>query len=145
MMGKNISLVSSVASHIKKVKLMLFLSLKLWKWRLKTDMSNVGRAYNRLQRWRSFNAGGPRGLLCGCFEEEEEDDGVESSSNYIRRLERTRSSYYGYNPEYDDIDDDHEDDEYDDVDRRAEIFITNFRSRLLMERQVSLNLRYREN
>ena len=144
-MGKNISIVSSVASHLKKVKLMILLSLKLWKWRLMADMNNVGRAYNRMQRWRSFNAGHGRrrGLLCGCFEEEEE---FESSSN-IRRLQRTSSSYYGYYSEYHDDDDDQDDDdnEYDDVDRRAEIFITNFHFQLLKERQVSLKLRYCEN
>ncbi|PON73036.1 cotton fiber protein [Parasponia andersonii] len=145
------SLISSLANHLKKVKLMLLLSLKLWKWRIAANINNVGRAYDRRRRWRSFNGGDRRrGLLCGCFEQEEDDDEFENSRNVISRLQRTRTSYYNdHHSDY--VDDSHydgdddDDYDYDDVDQRAEIFITDFRYRLLMEREVSLKLRYCEN
>lgn len=123
---------SSVASHLKLALItkMKFV-FKLCKWRFSENIrrTHVGR------RSRSFNGGGRRGL-CGCLE-----DDVKSSS-MIRRLQRTRSSAHA-NSKYD-YDDYYYDYDYDDVDRRAEIFINNFRSRLLLEREVSLKLRYCE-
>lgn len=118
---------------MRKMKL-VWLSFKLCKWRFPTGIRLVAGT----RRSRSFNVGRRRGL-CGCFE-----DDVETSST-ITRLQRTRSCSYTYSKYDDRIDDDDDDDDDDnDVDRRAEIFISNFRSRLLMEREVSLKLRYRE-
>jgi hypothetical protein len=62
--------------------------------------------------------------LHGVIEDVESDH----QSKPVRALERVRS-HDGSSSD-------------DDVDKRAEIFITNFRRQLLMERQVSLQLRY---
>ena len=111
--------------HLKraiiKIKLVL-LSLKLYKWRLATSSHVIPGDY-RLRRW-SFNG---RLALCGCIEDE-----PNNQSYGLRRLQRTTS----YPSENNVVDDDF------DIDRRAEIFITNFRSQLWLERQLSWKLRY---
>ena len=137
---------SSVSSQLKmaimKKLRFVFLSIKLYKLRLTKNTSNAGTSTHKTRRYRSFNVG--RRGLCGFFDEEEDDDDDDDNDESLgmtRRLHRTRSSIYGYDHHID-----HGDDcDYDyDVDRRAEIFIQNFRSRLVMEREVSLKLRYCE-
>lgn len=102
---------------VKKVKFII-LSLK-WRryWRFIT--TNTKSANTKLRRW-SFN---DRMGLYGCFGDEKLDQ-----SCTVKRFQRTRSCVSEGND--------------DDIDRRAEIFISNFRYRLVLERQVSLELRY---
>lgn len=90
---------------------------------LASIMSRGASCFNRQSR--SFDHDRYLGLH-GIDEEDEESD-HESSS--VRALQRTRSYAYSYSD--------------DAIDRRADIFISNFRRRLLYERQVSLELRYR--
>lgn len=86
-----------------------------------TGTSTGGGCFNR--RSRSFDYDRCLGLRC--VDEDEESD---ESNSSVPALQRTRS--YAYSSD-------------DDINRRADIFISNFRRRLFYERQVSLELRYR--
>ncbi|ESR63419.1 hypothetical protein CICLE_v10010310mg, partial [Citrus x clementina] len=118
-MGKHQSR-SLMQGHLKKAvkKLHMILSLiKLSKW----NLASICRAgFSQSRRSLSFN---DRLGLQYCIVDRDPDEG-----SSVRVLQRTKSCAY---------------DGDDDIDRRAEIFITNFRRRLLYERQVSLELRYR--
>ena len=100
--------------HLKKAvkKLRFLLSFNLLQWRL---ASITGSASTR--RRLSFN---DRQGFHGCIEDEKLDE-----PGSAKVYQRARS--YGSD---------------DDIDRRAEIFIANFRHHLRLERQVSLELRY---
>ncbi|GAV77884.1 DUF761 domain-containing protein, partial [Cephalotus follicularis] len=106
-------LLGSLKRAVKKINILLL------KWRLSCMLKY---AYSKKRRPLSFN---DRLGLNGCFEDVVESD--ENNSISIRAIERTRS----YNANSD-----------DDIDRRAEVFISNFRRQLWYERQVSLELRY---
>ncbi|KAJ0090628.1 hypothetical protein Patl1_12684 [Pistacia atlantica] len=110
---------------VKKLSFLLNL-LNASKRRLASIMCGTGTGggcFNR--RSRSFDYGRCLGLRCIDDEEEDEESDERSS---VRVLRRTRS--YAYSSD-------------DDINRRADIFISNFRRRLFYERQVSLELRYR--
>ncbi|XP_041022460.1 uncharacterized protein LOC121263563 [Juglans microcarpa x Juglans regia] len=107
-----------LGGRLKKAvkKLAFVLSFKLRRWRL---ASIVGCAFTR--RRLSFN---DRVGLHGCIED---DQGEKSDGNSsFRGVQRAKSFAYSD----------------DDVDRRADIFIANFRRQLRFERQISLELRY---
>ncbi|KAH9798570.1 cotton fiber protein [Citrus sinensis] len=118
-MGKHQSR-SLMQGHLKKAvkKLHMILSrIKLSKW----NLASICRAgFSQSRRSLSFN---DRLGLQYCIVDRDPDEG-----SSVRVLQRTKSCAY---------------DGDDDIDRRAEIFITNFRRQLLYERQVSLELRYR--
>lgn len=104
-----------VLGHVKRAvkKLKFLLSFNLRRWRLGSIIHNASKRRRRL----SFN---DRLGLHGCIEDVETDE-----NQSVRALQRTRS----YASE-------------EDIDQRAEIFIENFRRQLLLEKQVSFQLRY---
>ncbi|KAK6249335.1 hypothetical protein QUC31_020900 [Theobroma cacao] len=107
-----------VPERLKKAvkKIRSLLSLNLTKWRLSCFLKLASTRRQRRQ-CLSFN---DRLGLHGCIEDQESDE-----RSTVRALQRVAS--YAAD---------------DDVDRRAEIFISNFRRQLWLERQVSLELRY---
>ncbi|GMY17722.1 hypothetical protein FCV25MIE_12961 [Fagus crenata] len=94
-------------------KLRFLLSFNLSQWRLASIIGSASKRRRRL----SFN---DRPGLHGCIEDEMLD-----RNSSAKGIQRTRS--YGSE---------------DDIDKRADIFIANFRRQLRLERQVSLELRY---
>ncbi|KDP33450.1 hypothetical protein JCGZ_07021 [Jatropha curcas] len=105
----------TVVGHLKRAvkKLNFLLSFNLRQWRLASILHNASKSRRRL----SFN---DRLGLHGCIEDVESDQ-----NKSVRALQKTRS--YA---------------SQEDIDQRAEIFISNFRRQLLLERQVSLQIRY---
>ena len=102
---------------VKKIKFLL----NLREWRLSSILWNASSSSSSgTIRRLSFN---DRVGLQGVIGDVESDH----QSKPGRALERARS---------------HGSSSDDDVDKRAEIFITNFRRQLVMERQVSLQPRY---
>ncbi|KAJ6857155.1 hypothetical protein NC651_038761 [Populus alba x Populus x berolinensis] len=108
------SLLSSLRRAIKKVKIILNLDM-ISRWRL---ASTIGAASSRRHQL-SFN---DRPGLRGC---EDIDDQESEDSGSSKGLHRTISNQ-----------------SEDDIDKRAEMFIENFRRQLQIERQISLELRY---
>jgi hypothetical protein len=119
-MGKQrSSVLGPLKRTVKKIKFLL----NFRKWRLASSIlwnASSSSSSGTIRRL-SFN---DRIGLHGVIEDVESDH----QSKPVRALERVRS-HDGSSSD-------------DDVDKRAEIFITNFRRQLLMERQVSLQLRY---
>lgn len=110
------ALLGRLRRAVKKVKFLLNLSFN--KWQLASVVGASRRAI-------SFNdRPGLRALTDDLTIMDRDDDSGSSSGR--RRIERT-TSYPS---------------DGDDIDKRAEIFINNFRNQLRMERQVSLQLRY---
>jgi hypothetical protein len=105
---------------VKKINFLL--SFNFRKWRLASILSIASSSSSSSRRTRrlSFN---DRIGLHGAIEDVESDH---QKYKPVRTFERVRS--YGSSDE--------------DIDKRAEIFINNFRQQLLIERQVSLQLRY---
>jgi len=103
---------------VKKINFLL--SFNFRKWRLASILSIASSSSSRRTRRLSFN---DRIGLHGAIEDVESDH---QKYKPVRTFERVRS--YGSSDE--------------DIDKRAEIFINNFRQQLLIERQVSLQLRY---
>ena len=101
-------------------KLRFLLSFNLSQWRLASIIGSASKRRRRL----SFN---DRPGLHGCIEDEMLDRN--SSAKGIQRTRSYGSDERSYGSE-------------DDIDRRADIFIANFRRQLRLERQVSLELRY---
>ncbi|KAB5553471.1 hypothetical protein DKX38_010782 [Salix brachista] len=99
-------------------KLNFLLSFNFRKWRLASILIASSSSSRRTRRL-SFN---DRTGLHGAIEDVESDH---QKCKPVRTFERARS--YGSSDE--------------DIDKKAEIFIKNFRQQLLMERQVSLQLR----
>ena len=114
----------SVLGPLKRTVKKINFLLNFRKWRLASSIlwnaSSSSSSSSGTIRRLSFN---DRSGLHGVIEDVESDH----QSKPVRALERARS---------------HGSSSDDDVDKRAEIFITNFRRQLLMERQVSLQLRY---
>jgi hypothetical protein len=113
------SVLGPLKRTVKKIKFLL----NFRKWRLASSIlwnASSSSSSGTIRRL-SFN---DRIGLHGVIEDVESDH----QSKPVRALERVRS-HDGSSSD-------------DDVDKRAEIFITNFRRQLLMERQVSLQLRY---
>lgn len=120
----------SLVSHhlkraVKKINLIL-LSFKLNRLRLASILGCASRASTR--HCLSFN---DRLGLYGCIE----DENTHGNQRGLRRVQSTRT----HDRPRDQDSDDHDD---DDVNRRADVFIANFRRQLMFERQVSLQLRY---
>jgi len=123
-MGKQkSSVLGPLKRTVKKIKFLL----NFRKWRSASSLlwnasySSSSSSSSGMIRRLTFN---DRIGLHGVIEDVESDH----QSKPVRALERVRS-HDGSSSD-------------DDVDKRAEIFITNFRRQLLMERQVSLQLRY---
>ncbi|KAG6739125.1 hypothetical protein POTOM_056711 [Populus tomentosa] len=113
----------SVLGPLKRTVKKINFLLNFRKWRLASSIlwnASSSSSSSGTMRRLSFN---DRSGLHGVIEDVESDH----QSKSVRALERARS---------------HGSSSDDDVDKRAEIFITNFRRQLLMERQVSLQLRY---
>ncbi|XWS70572.1 hypothetical protein CRYUN_Cryun03dG0058900 [Craigia yunnanensis] len=106
----------SVRGRFKKAvkKISSLLRLNLTKWRISCFLKSASA---RRRQSLSFN---DRLGLHACIEDEESNE-----RGSVRVLQRVTS--YAAD---------------DDVDKRAELFITNFRRQLWLERQVSLKLRY---
>ncbi|KAJ7955767.1 DUF761 domain-containing protein [Quillaja saponaria] len=110
---------SRLRRAVEKVRLLLAFNIMGHNWRI----ASMLRRGSLSKRQLSFN---DRPGLRLCTEEsdtEDSDSGLDSSSH--GGLQRTTS----YPSE-------------DDIDKRAEMFIANFRRQLQMERQISLELRY---
>ncbi|XP_050217813.1 uncharacterized protein LOC126668669 [Mercurialis annua] len=105
----------AVLDHMKRAikKLNFLLSFNLRNWRIASILGNASKRPQR--RLKSFN---DTVGLHGCIEDVE-------MSDRNRTLQRTRSCASD-----------------EDIDQRAEVFIANFRRQLLLERQVSLQIRY---
>ncbi|XP_028775362.1 uncharacterized protein LOC114732233 [Neltuma alba] len=121
MNAKNHSLLSRLRRVVNKVRFLLSSAVLSRTWQI---ASFIRRASSLPRRHLSFTDRSPSGLMI-CNSDEVTNTSPESlgSSN---RLIRT-TSY----PSDD-----------DDIDKRAEIFINNFRRQLQLERQISLQLRY---
>ncbi|KAK3213164.1 hypothetical protein Dsin_017870 [Dipteronia sinensis] len=95
----------------------------------KRRFSSICGSVASVSRRRSWSINDRYIGLQHCIEDRESD---ESSS--VRALQRTTSTHASSSYSSDGGD--------DEIDKRAEIFISNFRRQLLYERQVSLQLRY---
>ncbi|ESW26769.1 hypothetical protein PHAVU_003G146800 [Phaseolus vulgaris] len=116
------SLLSRLRVAVKKVKLLLSATVLSHAW----HAANILRGVSMSKRQISFN---DRGLMICTPASSEETDSEGLISPPAHTLQRTISCPSD-----------------DDIDKRAEMFITNFRRQLQMERQISLQLRYcREN
>lgn len=113
---------SRLKRAVKKVRFLL--SFNLNRWRV---ASMIGRRSFGTPRRFSFND--RLGLRDAFDDESGSDDQEHNSDSSSRGLQRTISSPLSSDQEYD-------------INQRAEMFITNFRRQLQMERQVSLQLRY---
>ncbi|KAL3565981.1 hypothetical protein D5086_031396 [Populus alba] len=115
----------SVLGPLKRAVKKINFLLNYRKWRLASSIlwNASSSSSSGTMRRLSFN---DRIGLHGVIEDVQSDH----QSKPVRALERARS---------------HGSSSDDDVDKRAEIFITNFRRQLLMERQVSLQLRFPKN
>ncbi|XP_059461830.1 uncharacterized protein LOC132190808 [Corylus avellana] len=99
---------------VKKFKLLLSFNVRRWC----LGGSDIG-SFSSYRRRLSFD---DRPGLHGCIEDDKSDGGDRSATRSIQRATSFASD--------------------DDIDKRAEIFIANFRRRLRFERQVSLELSY---
>ncbi|KAF7806620.1 cotton fiber protein [Senna tora] len=116
---KKLTLLSRLRTAVQRVRLLLSSTVLSRSWRI----ASVIRRASLPKRRFSFNDDRTAGLML-CSDETGSDG---SGSGSFRGLQRTMSF-----PNSDD----------DDIDKRAERFIANFRRQLQMERQISLQLRY---
>ncbi|XP_016646974.1 PREDICTED: uncharacterized protein LOC103320099 [Prunus mume] len=114
------SLVSHLKRAVRKINLIL-LGFKLNRLKLASILACTNRASAR--QCLSFN---DRLGLPGCIEDDKADE-----NRCLRRVVSTRTH-------------DRASDDDDDVDHRADVFIANFRRQLRFERQVSLELRTKD-
>ncbi|XP_057418981.1 uncharacterized protein LOC130713209 [Lotus japonicus] len=112
------SLLSRLRTAVNKVRLILSSTILSHTWNAVT----MFRRDSLIKRRVSFNDR-PGFMLCS-----EETDSAGSVSPSPPCLQRTLSSPCASSD--------------DDIDRRAELFIANFRRQLQLERQISLQLRY---
>lgn len=132
-------MLEKLRNAVKKVKILLNINLNIW--RLSSILGNGSLSLTR-RRTISFN---DRPGLRACTDDYDDYNSsvstndayrqlsgsfsspspTSSHSSGSRRIERTTSCP-----------------SEDDIDKRAEMFINNFRRRLVMERQASLQLRY---
>ncbi|KAG8491128.1 hypothetical protein CXB51_014290 [Gossypium anomalum] len=118
-MGReNWSVMGRLKRAVKQINSLL--RFNLTKWRSSCFLRSLS---TRRLPTLSFN---DRLRLHGCIMDEEEEEEESNKKGPVRALHRTTS--------YASAD--------DDVDQRAELFISNFRRQLWLERQVSLQLRY---
>ncbi|CAJ1941878.1 unnamed protein product [Sphenostylis stenocarpa] len=116
------SLLSRLKVAVRKVKLLLSATVLSHAWHAATLLRGVSLSKRQI----SFNDR-PGLMMCTSSSDETDSEGLVSPP--AQMLQRTISCPSD-----------------DDIDKRAEMFITNFRRQLQMERQISLQLRYcREN
>lgn len=137
----NYSLISRMRMAVSKVKFLLNFDVN--RWRVASVIAHHRRRSSLPERWLSFN---DRPGLRACTEDaddsdhdhdrqdhqDEDDDEVSSSrssNSSGRGLSLQRTISYPSDQDYD-------------IDQRAEMFISNFRRQLRMERQISLELQY---
>lgn len=108
------------------IKFKLLLNFNIHRWRLTTL---VGRSSWNKQRL-SFND--RAGLRAVCTEYENMDSDHKDPNSLMESPSLRRTISYPSPSSSED----------DDIDKRAEMFINNFRRQLQIERQVSLELRY---
>ncbi|KAL2338626.1 hypothetical protein Fmac_013072 [Flemingia macrophylla] len=121
------SLLSRLRTAVQKVKILLGATVLGHAWRA----ASILRRGSLGKRQMSLEDGGAAGLMiCASSSSSSSSDSEDLVSvvSPTRSLQRTIS--------YPSSDDEH------DIDKRAEMFIANFRRQLRMERQVSLELRY---
>ncbi|KAG5112526.1 hypothetical protein JHK82_035795 [Glycine max] len=117
---KKSSLLSRLRVAVQKVKLLLNATVLSHAWHAATILRGVSLSKRQI----SFNDR-PGLMMCTASDETDSEDLVSPAHS----LQRTISCPSD-----------------DDIDKRAEMFINNFRRQLKMERQISLQLRYcREN
>ncbi|KAK1391600.1 hypothetical protein POM88_010656 [Heracleum sosnowskyi] len=114
---------------VKKVKFLL--NLNLHRWRLASILSNKASSSRRRTLSLNDRRPGLRAYADDIYYRNIETSVAPTSDRRLstcsssRRIERTISCS-----------------SEDDIDKKAELFINNFKRQLLMERQVSLQLRY---
>ncbi|XP_050219657.1 uncharacterized protein LOC126670046 [Mercurialis annua] len=130
------SLLSRFQRVVKKVKVLL--SLDINRWRLVASMIGASSISNNSRRL-SFNGASlvtknsgrlsfnERAGLKACVDDTESEDCSARNNDFSPRFELHRT-----------ISNQSE----DDIDKRAELFIENFRRQLQIERQISLELKY---
>lgn len=114
------SLLNRLRMAVQKVKLLISSTILSRTW----EAANMFRSTASLSR-RHLSFHDERPGLLSCSEETDSEGSVSTTPS--RSLQRTISC-----PSSD-----------DDIDKRAEMFIANFRRQLQLERQISLQLRYR--
>lgn len=113
---QNKSLLSRLRTAVQKVKLLISSTILNHTW----NAAKMLRGASLSNRQLSFN---DRPGLMMCSSEETDSEGSVSPSPCLQRTISFPS-------------------DEDDIDKRSEIFIANFRRQLLLERQISLQLRY---
>ncbi|GAY44475.1 hypothetical protein WN943_000124 [Citrus x changshan-huyou] len=111
-----------IKKAVKKLNMILSV-LKLSRWHL---ASICGTTFSKNRRSLSFSD--RVGLQYSTTVDQDS-----SMGKSVRSPQRTKGCAYDH----------YGDDDNDNIDRNSEVFITNFRRRLLYERQVSLELLYR--
>lgn len=115
---KKSSLLSRLRVAVQKVKLLLNATVLSHAWHAATILRGVSMSKRQI----SFNDR-PGLMMCTASSDETDSEGLVSPAHHS--LQRTISCPSD-----------------DDIDKRAEMFISNFRRQLNMERQISLQLRY---
>ncbi|MCD7446407.1 hypothetical protein HAX54_006016 [Datura stramonium] len=110
------------------------------KWKLTSRILSFQRKHHPI---RLFNKS--KSSIYDAIRDIDDDDDdqfkqVRDEGSSIRCIRRTRSTVTRYDHVSNDENDD--DDDANDIDKRAEMFIANFRRQLRLERQISLELRY---
>lgn len=113
---QNKSLLSRLRTAVQKVKLLISSTILNHTW----NAAKMLRGASLSNRQLSFN---DRPGLMMCSSDETDSEGSVSPSPCLQRTISFPS-------------------DEDDIDKRSEIFIANFRRQLLLERQISLQLRY---
>lgn len=120
---KNKSLLSRLRMAVKKVRLLLSSAVLSRTWQIASVIRRASSLPHK--RHLSFSDRSPSGLVICNSVIDEVNTSPDQGSASSNRLIRTASCSSD-----------------DDIDKRAEIFINNFRRQLQMERQISLQLRY---
>ena len=119
-------MLNRLRNAVKKVKFLL--NLSLYRFRLASILSNKASSSRRrtlsLNDRQGFRVYADDNLMIENSAVPSSDRRLSTSSS-SRRIEKMNSCS-----------------SEDDIDKRAELFINNFKRQLLMERQVSLQLRY---
>ncbi|KAM3379430.1 hypothetical protein P3S68_011844 [Capsicum galapagoense] len=126
---QNWSLLKSFMSKATK-KISVLLISKMYKWKLTSRILSFQRKHpiKLFNKSKSFS-------LYDAIRDIDDDHFEKQDGPSTRCIRRIRSTI-GRNDVYND------DDDENDVDKRAEAFIANFRRQLRLERQISLELRY---
>ncbi|XP_054807708.1 uncharacterized protein LOC129309948 [Prosopis cineraria] len=120
---KNKSLLSRLRMVVNKVRLLLSSAVLSRTWQIASVIRRASSLPHK--RHLSFSDRSPSGLVICNSVIDEVNTSPDQGSASSNRLIRTASCSSD-----------------DDIDKRAEIFINNFRRQLQMERQISLQLRY---